>query len=259
MKRGLFMICLMFLASCAAPVVEESPCDVLQVYHEGECCYDFNENGICDTLEPEVQQKIKELEQEEYEKAAAEARATAQKTPQFATTVVDEFLDKARSVKSYSYLYLGDAYLVENGKITVSLVSEKDIGKQPLNGKMAFVKINTVILENKKATAYCIPDPEFVKKALPTPCQDFLNIPFEVDYTDYRTKLPIEWLEDFEHRTPAVVLEKQNIRKRAAILLKMKSPGKTTLLYVDPNLGFPIRVEQVEESKIYEYVDLFAQ
>jgi len=256
-KKALILLFILILAGCKAPAVEENPCGVLKIMHEGECCNDFNENGQCDKLEPEIQKQIEELEQQEYEEAAAEARAKAEKTTKFAKTIVDEFLEQAKTVQSYSYLYRGDAYLIEPSKITIQLVSEKDIGKHEVEGRSELVKINTVTLENSKATGYCIPDPKFSERGLPSPCQHYPNTPFEVEHSDYSTKTPIEWLEDFEHRTPAVVLERQNIGKRSATMLKMKDPGRTTLIYIDPELGLPLRAELVEEGKIYEYVDLF--
>ncbi len=257
MKKEL-SIFLLLLVGCAAPLAEETAdCGVLKTMHEGACCNDFNENGLCDRLEPDVQQQIKELEQQEYEEAAAKAQEQAGKTPQFVKTPVDAFLEQARTVARYAYQYAGDAYLVEPGKITISLVTEKDIGKRDVEGRQEAVKINTVILEHGTATGYCIPDPDFSARGIPGPCQHYPNQPFEVAYFDFKTMTPLNWLEQFEHRTPAVVLERQNVGKRGATLLKMKDAGQTTLIYVDPALGLPIRVELVEQGKIYEYVDLF--
>ncbi len=262
--RLIVLLLILLLASCTTPPQPQitPQCNWPEIPNNGGCCRDLNDNNVCDTID--FASEIEAQKQQEYEIAAQKARETAESSGKYKPTIVNLLYENATS-KNYRFYYKGDEVIVTNNTIVRKLTSLYPLGDKTINDRRMKVFVNTIWLDTlqKTAVAQCVPSEKLISEGRSTPCDDFANINFGVQYDVFAFKMPTKWLEDLLYRNPISVLGGSHIGDRTATLYKftdLQDSSRKTHIWIDDQVQMPLRVEVWQNDKLVEeedYLDFF--
>lgn len=165
-----------------------------------------------------------------------------------------ELLQKAdNEVKSTSYLYaespgnIGfDTYFVKGTKIKIALFEKNDYNVEDY--------FNIVYLDAVEKTAHGTCEN---KKRCLTKIADNTKKVYTLDYDEYRTKTPYEWIKDIEY---AEILGYEMINNKAVTKIRFEQNEIETEMWVDNRYGLPhkIIVKYNGDEKTYSFKNLLA-
>lgn len=165
-----------------------------------------------------------------------------------------ELLQKAdNEVKSTSYLYAEapgnvgfDTYFVKGTKIKIAIFEKNDYNVEDY--------FNIVYLDTVDKTAHGTCEN---KKRCLTKIADNTKKVYKLDYDEYRTKTPYEWIKDIEY---AEILGYEMINNHAVTKIRFEQNEIETEIWVDNRYGLPHRIiiTYNGEEKTYSFKNLLA-
>jgi len=278
--RWLVLALLILLVACV-PATEQVICTSPYIEHEGKCCMDVNENSVCDDSEEteefeKVEEKVIETVKEEPKEEMKEepettTDETTEETPaeqpaeepkrELPKTQLEELMAAyAQKVKSYTYWYESDKYLIRGDKTKVRLANVVKITNSDIAGKhYPLFYIDNVYLAEQKATGYCEgTDHQYGRQCAMLEIKD---IPYDLYYKDYIHKTPADWLFEYYGKEPTrIEAGKYYIKGRQVTVAVWEEEGVETIMYFDERLGLPLRVEIGADptKEVYDYGALAA-
>ncbi|MBD3361685.1 hypothetical protein GF358_02740 [Candidatus Woesearchaeota archaeon] len=165
---------------------------------------------------------------------------------------VEELITKAKTkVNSYKYLMKAppenrflDTYFVKGDKIKIKIYE----GNAYILGKY----YDTIYLDKsaKTATARCEDERRCISRG-----EDYTKKVFNVEYDEYITKTPMEWLKEI---TNAKVIGPHVVNGVSTLKIKTTKPGQIIEMWLHTTYGIPIKIEITESGKTtetYEFAD----
>ena len=254
----------------------------------------MDEDGACDTeqnetkekvdTEPEVfveepieitdskEDKIEELKEEPEEIIQSitgavtdnlELEAEELEPPKEfdASKLLDQLMKTyTEDVKGYKYQYESDLYLVYDKKIKIKLENGKTFRSIKIaNISYSSFFVDAVYLDiiDKIAIGYCEGYDQSLgnKQCLSL---DIIDVPYPLQYGQYQTKRPDEWLFEVYTLDPEITTETGNyyVESRKVRRIEYQDGIKQVMMFFDEKLGLPVKVQtfingQMSESWIY--------
>ena len=176
-------------------------------------------------------------------------------------TKLEELMEAyAQGVTSYKYDYKQDKWLIRGDKTRIMLGSAIKLTNVDLDGNhYSLFYIDNVYLVDQKATGYC--EGTHSKYGRQCSSLEIRDIPYTLNYADYKDKTPADWLFEFYDKKPKIIEEgKYYVKGRQATVIIWEEDGVETKMYFDEKLGMPMRIEiGADPSKeIYDYGNLAA-
>gem|GEM_PF-3975113 len=297
-KLTLFaMICALLLLVSCGPAAQE--CEEPFIPKDGGCCVDLNDDNVCDSEQNETEEKEAEIFVEEKEpievdtskkkeepKEEKEEEITQEITGTATAEVTEEDIEEfekttgsidasdllkslmktyTEEVESYKYNHNSDWYFIYGNHIKIKLSESRQFVNQRIQGNdYPLFVIDTVYLDilNKTATGYCEGnDPRLGKRRCAE--LDIIDIPFPVNYGQFYTKKPDEWLFEVYTLDPEVKTETGDyyLGPRKVKRLEYQDGIKQVIMFYDETIGLPVKIQsfingQPNEIVLYDLLSI---